>query len=670
MMAFVKSLTEKLFVVLLISLAISAHGQTTKIDSLKKLLNPQIKDSLTVIRMNTLSIELLGQELLAESLTYSTQASKLAREINYLPGLALALKNMGLVNYYQGNFMAVLDNWTQSLETFKLIPDTLGIANLNNNLGAVFYSQGSNVKALEYYLESLSVSEKLGDPLRITTVLGNIGGLYGKMDAYEKALEYYNRIEPYLAVVNDPQVTSSYLMGIGEIYFRKGEYTIAQNFFKEALPLNINSPYYVYTLHMLGKVEFKLNNEAKAIEYLKKAYQTASENNFQADLIQTAMILGDVYQNNDVDKAIELKKEAETLALLIGAETELRDIYESMSNLYAMKEDYEKAFQYQRKFLAKKDSLFNEETANKIRGLQFDFDLEKKQDQIGLLQKEATIMQEREKRQSNFLYASIITAVLLLLLAGALFNRYIYIKKTNHIINEETTRSENLLLNILPRETAYELKQNGKVAAKKFNQVSVMFTDFKGFTQFSENLTPEQLVKNVDYYFSKFDAVMTKYGLEKIKTIGDAYMCAGGLPFPAEKHPVKMIQAAFEIVEIMDEVISDEHHHIIPFDIRIGINTGPVVAGVVGTKKFAYDIWGDTVNVASRMESLSEPGKINISESTYELIKDHYDCSFRGQIHVKNKGMMNMYFVDKPKEQQIEEITHQEFNTDDVQSTR
>jgi class 3 adenylate cyclase/TPR repeat protein len=616
--------------------------------------------------MNSLSSELLGQELLNESLKVSTDASELAREINYLPGLALALKNMGLVNYYQGNFMAVLDNWTKSLETFRLIPDALGIANLNNNLGAVFYSQGSNVKALEYYLESLSVSEKLGDPLRITTVLGNIGGLYGKMNAYEKALEYYNRIEPYLEQVNDPQVTSSYLMGIGEIYFSKGEYSEAQEYFQNALPLNTNTPYYVYTLHMLGKVEFMLKNENKAIEYLNKAYKTAYENKFQADLIQTAIILGDVYQNRDLDKAIDLKKEAETLALEIGSEPDLRDIYESMSTLYAMKGDYEKAFLYQRKYLAKKDSLFNEETANKIRGLQFDFDLEKKQDEIGLLQKEAIIMQEREKRQSNFLYASIITAVLLLLLAGASFNRYIYVKRTNHIIKEQTTRSENLLLNILPRETAYELKQNGKVAAKKFDQVSVMFTDFKGFTQFSEDLSPEQLVKNVDYYFSKFDAVMTKYGLEKIKTIGDAYMCAGGLPFPSEKHPVKMIQAAFEIVEIMEEVIGAEHHHIIPFEIRIGINTGPVVAGVVGTKKFAYDIWGDTVNVASRMESLSEPGKINISESTYELVKDFFDCSFRGQIHVKNKGMMNMYFVNNFKEKANDMVIQDEADLGDV----
>jgi class 3 adenylate cyclase len=177
-----------------------------------------------------------------------------------------------------------------------------------------------------------------------------------------------------------------------------------------------------------------------------------------------------------------------------------------------------------------------------------------------------------------------------------------------------------------------------------------MFTDFKGFTAHSHQLSPEQLVETVDYYFSRFDAVITKHGLEKIKTIGDAYMCAGGLPFPDDDHPGKMIMAAFEILQIIEEAKHRNDPDFIAFDIRIGINTGPVVAGVVGTKKFAYDIWGDTVNVAARMESTSEPGKINISENTYQLIKDCYTCSFRGEIFVKNKGMMNMYFVDGENE--------------------
>lgn len=172
-----------------------------------------------------------------------------------------------------------------------------------------------------------------------------------------------------------------------------------------------------------------------------------------------------------------------------------------------------------------------------------------------------------------------------------------------------------------------------------------MFTDFKNFTASSEHLSPEDLVRSVDYYFSKFDEIIEKYDLEKIKTIGDAYMCAGGLPMPTKGHALKTLQAAFEIVEFMQEAKQLNNEGIAHFDIRIGINTGPVVAGVVGTKKFAYDIWGDTVNVAARMESNSVAGKINISSNTFELIKEKCDCEYRGEIDVKNKGMMKMYFV-------------------------
>jgi len=211
-----------------------------------------------------------------------------------------------------------------------------------------------------------------------------------------------------------------------------------------------------------------------------------------------------------------------------------------------------------------------------------------------------------------------------------------------------------LLLNILPSETAQELKENGKVKAKRFESVTVLFTDFQGFTLTSQDFTPEKLVTSVDFYFSEFDKIMGKYGLEKIKTIGDSYMCAGGLPFPSEDHPQKVIAAAQEILEFMESVDKKKDPDIAHFDIRIGINTGPVVAGVVGTKKFAYDIWGDTVNVAARMESNSKPGKINISENTYVLVKDKYNCTFRGKIDVKNHGSMNMYYVNDRKKLTLE----------------
>jgi class 3 adenylate cyclase len=211
----------------------------------------------------------------------------------------------------------------------------------------------------------------------------------------------------------------------------------------------------------------------------------------------------------------------------------------------------------------------------------------------------------------------------------------------------EKQKSDDLLLNILPEEVANELKEKGSADAKQFDMVTVMFTDFKGFTKISERLSPSQLVEEIHICFKAFDAIIAKHNIEKIKTIGDAYMCAGGLPVSNETHAVDVVNAAIEIRQFMQEhlekkkLASQE-----VFEIRIGIHTGPVVAGIVGIRKFAYDIWGDTVNVASRLESSGEAGKINISGSTYEYVKDQFACTHRGKIEAKNKGQIDMYFVE------------------------
>jgi ligand-binding sensor domain-containing protein/class 3 adenylate cyclase len=214
-------------------------------------------------------------------------------------------------------------------------------------------------------------------------------------------------------------------------------------------------------------------------------------------------------------------------------------------------------------------------------------------------------------------------------------------------VERQKERSENLLLNILPEEVAEELKQKGSAEAKHFDEVTVMFTDFKGFTQISEKLSPSELVAEIHTCFIAFDNIITKYNIEKIKTIGDSYMCAGGLPVINKTNATDIVNAALEIQQFMKEHLQQRvNEGKEPFEIRIGINTGPVVAGIVGVKKFAYDIWGNTVNIASRMESSGETGKVNISESTYDLVKAKFKCTYRGKIEAKNKGEIDMYFVE------------------------
>ena len=205
----------------------------------------------------------------------------------------------------------------------------------------------------------------------------------------------------------------------------------------------------------------------------------------------------------------------------------------------------------------------------------------------------------------------------------------------------------NCLLNILPSEVADELKEKGYTTAKSFDEVTVLFSDIKGFTSVAEKLTAQELVKEIDTYFSAFDNIMLKHGLEKIKTIGDAYIAAGGLPEKNSATAQNVIEAAIDMQQTVEKLKQERISSNKPyFELRIGIHTGPVVAGVVGIKKFQYDIWGDTVNIAARMEQSGFPGKINISQHTYEIVKDHFNCIHRGKIEAKNKGEIDMYFVE------------------------
>ncbi|WP_039948499.1 adenylate/guanylate cyclase domain-containing protein [Leptospira fainei] len=232
----------------------------------------------------------------------------------------------------------------------------------------------------------------------------------------------------------------------------------------------------------------------------------------------------------------------------------------------------------------------------------------------------------------NYLFVQILTGILIFILARNL--------------NVERAKSDNLLLNILPEAIADELKRNDKVLPVRYENASVLFTDMAGFTQIAETMTPEELLGELDSFFKYFDRISKRYGLEKIKTIGDAYMAAGGLPVPNFTHAVDAVLCGLEFQEFMrQQKIEKDREGLPSWSLRLGIHTGSVVAGVIGTEKFAYDIWGDTVNIASRMESSGVPGEVNISKETYDRVKDFFDCESRGLVKAKNKGEIEMYLV-------------------------
>ena len=509
-------------------------------------------------------------------------------------GNALTLKgdlSQALASLFEGMKMA------EKLESKK----SLGVFYLG--IAGVYGSMGNNQNTIQYYKNAINIFKELGDSLNYAYAMENLGDQYNlNMAKPDSALLFFKESGPIFKA-KDSKVGMAYNMGnIGLAYAQLGQNTIAEENISGAITL---------------------------LEELGDYYPICVYLTYMADMY----LLRD-----DWDSAFGAAQRSLEMAQQFGLKDQISGAYLKLSELHEKRGNVAESFKMYKSHITFKDSVRNITQVQNMAN-----------QEVAKRQMEVDLAEQRNKNQTNITIGTAIALFLIGLLAFGLYRRNQFIRKTKEIIENERDRSDSLLLNILPVETAAELKKFGKVEAKKFDSVTVLFTDFKGFTHYSEDLDPEKLVKTVGVYFSKFDDIMEKYGLEKIKTIGDSYMCAGGLPYPTKDHALKMVQAAFEIVDFVEETKHNAQEGQIYFDIRVGINTGKVVAGVVGSKKFSYDIWGDTVNVASRMESMSEPGKINISNSTYELINTAFDCEYRGEIEAKNRGKVKMYFVNALK---------------------
>lgn len=464
----------------------------------------------------------------------------------------------------------------------------------------VYSNSGQHDNAMHYYGLAITTLEKAPDKVALATAITNAGDELARVRSYDSAIVYFSRSGRLFQEVNN-ETGKVYVLGnLGMIYAALGRNDLAEKNLNEA----------IRSLEKTG-------NYDGISEYL--------------------LSMSDVYlEKGDTSSALRYATRSLEMANNHSLRERVSQANVKLSQIYEAKGRPGLALQHFKAHIANRDSLNDIKITQNMERLRYDFALAQKQAEVDIAN------QQQENQRIVFL-ASVGVIILLLILALQLYRRYLYVRKTTRIIEEEKKRSESLLLNILPEGTARELKREGRVKAQRFESVSVMFTDFISFTEYATHLPPEKLVESVDKYFSRFDDIIDKYGLEKIKTVGDSYMCAGGLTTPMTDHAHRMVRAAIEIADCVKDLKANGEDP--RFEIRIGINTGPVVAGVVGTRKFAYDIWGDTVNIASRMESTSAPGKINVSEYTYELIRDEFECEFRGEIAVKNRGMMKMFFV-------------------------
>jgi adenylate cyclase len=518
----------------------------------------------------------------------------------------------------------------------------LSLQNGNNYyLSQGYFQKGSTKKilgnleeAVEAFFKSAEIAKKEKLISFEGSSYGAIADIYAVSKNHKNAMLYYHKAIGTLRKSNDSVALASYILNAGDAFLKHKIYDSAFFYFKESKQLFEKLNYQMgvgYSLGNIGMVYANKGNKQLAEKNINAAIKILEDAQDYYPICVYLISMCDIYvEKDDRQTALNYALRSLQLALNYDLKEQISDANLKLSQLYEQAGNQKMSLMYYKNHIAFRDSVNNIASVQKIADLRTDYEVSQKQIEVDLLN-------QQKRNQRIILVSMYIILGLTVIILGTLYWYY-------RTISREKKRSESLLLNILPAETAHELKLNGSVEAVKFDEVTVLFTDFVSFSKYAEHIEPVQLVKSIDFYFKGFDEITTRYGLEKIKTIGDSYMCACGLPTPNPAHATNVIRAAREMIELVSSSLHAEDglNH---FDIRIGIHTGPVVAGIVGIKKWQYDIWGDTVNIASRMESKSEPGRVNMSETTYNIIKDQFPCEYRGEIEVKNRGLLKMYFL-------------------------
>lgn len=604
-----------------------------------------------VDQLNQKAESLLNQKP-RESLTIAETARQAAESINYKKGQAKAIALLGVAHYKVDEYDKARNLITRAEALSQQAKDTVNLSFSKYWLANLELNQGQYGKALDHYQTALLLAEKINDKRNMARALDGKATIYEALGENDKALELYNQS---LTVAKEANFTDWYgtvMFDLANQDYKKGKLDAALARYNEALQLseqagNLNNK--ASCLQQIASIYYDKNDPKAAMKNITQAMdifqETGSMSSFSHSRLLMCLIL---LSDRQYDLAIDLAR----LSLQEGkekGETDLeRSAAEALYYAYLYKGDKGKALDYHVKFHDLSEATHTKDLAKKMTQLELQASFEKEREIARAIQekKEAQAQAEIDK-QKLIKKTSFMGIALLAVIAALAIFAFVQKRKDTRLIAAEKKKSDELLLNILPAEVANELKESGKSTAKNYDMATVLFADIKNFTGAAEKLTPDQLVAEIDYYFKNFDEIVGKYKIEKIKTIGDAYLCVGGLPKADIDNAYYVISAALEMQDFVKRAKEQRiKSGTVYFDVRVGIHTGPLIAGIVGLRKFAYDIWGDTVNIAARMEQHGEEGKINISGTTYELVKEKFSCTYRGKIEAKNKGQIDMYFVD------------------------
>jgi adenylate cyclase len=690
---------KRIYCSFLLLVAGSANAQISVADSLATLLAKARPDTHRVSLLTDYAWE-INETKSQESAQKLQEAIHLAQKLHFVSGEASAWNGLGVVEEIRGNISQAIIHYKKALTLRKAINDRAAIASQYNNLGTAYEQAGDFDSSLVALKEGLRLAEELKDTNRIARLHLNMGGVFEEMGSYPEAYEQVNIARMIFEARRDTIAIAKTYPLLGHIRFELEMKPEAYAWYTEALQLRerIGEPQgiadalsdlgnvmdemevkdssrqsiklYLRALEIYKKMDDQpgianvynnlgvaykhLDQFEQAMSYLRRCLDIRLKLEDQPGLMEVYNSIGDVsFGRGNFQEALEYTTRYQNIALAINDQKFEQKAYKDFSKIYAALGDFVQAYDYRVKYDELRYRRLDEARSKDFERKEARFidDRRKKENEK---QRHELELRDAQIARNNITKNALIGGgVLLAILAAMLYNRgrlreriNKQLAAKNRAIERERERADVLLRNILPEKAAQELMLHKTVQPVRHESVTVMFTDFQGFTKIAELVPPEDLIGELDECFRIFDAIVEDFKLEKIKTIGDSYMCAGGLPVSTETHPEDMVAAAIEMQRQLTVLMQQKAAENKPvFEMRIGIHTGPVVAGVVGSHKFAYDIWGDTVNTAARLEQGGEAGKINISETTYQRVKHRYQCEFRGKLAAKNKGEIAMYFV-------------------------
>jgi class 3 adenylate cyclase len=656
----------------------SGHSKVLE-NNLKALeISEKLNDNSGIVKnADNIADAYLAQGDYLKALEYHLKALDINKRLNNKKAVAGDLISLGSICYAQGNYSRALEYFLNSLRVNEELRNKNGIVNSTNNIGGVYYAQVDYPRALKYYLWALKISEEMGYKNAVTTY--NIASCYREQKDYIKALEFFSKALKLNQEIENKSGIAANTSGIGSVYAARGDYPTALEYYFKALKINGelgNKNSVANNSDDIGSAYLQQGKLPEAEQYLTTALQMATAMGMLEEARISNENLSALYEKkSDYPKALshykhfvtlkdslnndEVKKKTLRLQMSydfskrvdsIKADREKKEMQlQKEIQLAALKAEYDKKQALAKTERERAQLVFQEEL--KQQQITADFRqqeaiAEEKHKKDALLtkaedEKKQALAATALKRQKVVVGSSVVGAILMLIIAAFSFRAYRQRRAGTLVIAKEKERSDTLLRNILPEEIAAELKGGAAAVARQYDEVTILITDFVNFTQISEQLSAGVLVKELHHCFSAFDRIIEKNGLEKIKTIGDAYMAVCGLPKADPAHASKAVKAALEIRDFIEARKKKER----TFEIRIGVHSGPVVAGIVGIKKFAYDIWGDAVNIATEMEQQGEAGRVNISQSTYEGVKHEYACTPRSSVSTI-KGQVQMYLVE------------------------